>query len=559
MSDNHKYLHLKDTGLSVPNLMTYFIDFKIKRIRKFISPISIFDETTTNIFKTNFNLEPKLIVFSGSALTQLFISIAKYIHMTELQEAFQLFNTYRNAELKSCNIIPIFGNLGDPTLFKNPKALKNLLADRITPSPRSFNLFTSYGTPIFSLNYLVASKRQDNYNPHIYNYAINDTHFLMDRKLLVTRAQADIDLNTYKLFAQYISTAHKELLRPQTELEIPSHSPSLQSIYIGNTKSKTSFKRLINRVRFQHTNEILTNQLTSRHLRDNIHVTPKQLANTISSISATELSARATNNAYYILTRLSLSPHRIALIEKRPDKACPLCFKELGITERNNQYHNFFSCLIPQFMRKFLYYTWYKHAGIFINVDEDSYYMLNINMHMDTKTNGKAISKKNRKFVHLSYICSHLITKKLINNPATTSSWTALKRFINHHFKLALNKSTWHNFPPEFFHYDRISSLPSFKNGPPFQPYPVQMTNYLHDKLLPEEAKIHRLHQLLEEHNLTEEHHNEQTQPAMETMRQIQVKNNQLMALIASEINANSTEISHMKMEFKIFWAADAY
>ena len=85
------------------------------------------------------------------------------------------------------------------------------------------------------------------------------------------------------------------------------------------------------------------------------------------------------------------------------------------------------------------------------------------------------------------------------------------------------------------------------------------MTNYLHDKLLPEEAKIHRLHQLLEEHNLTEEHHNEQTQPAMETMRQIQVKNNQLMALIASEINANSTEISHMKMEFKIFWAADAY
>ena len=444
-------------------------------------------------------------------------------------------------------------------MSKKPKAFKNLLSDKTTPSPRSFNHFTSYGTPIHFLNYLVASKRQDNYNPHIYNYAINDTHFLMDRKLLVTRAQADIDLNTYKLFAQYISTAHKELLRPQTELEIPSHSPSLQSIYIGNTKSKTSFKRLINRVRFQHTNEILTNQLTSRHLRDNIHVTPKQLANTISSISATELSARATNNAYYILTRLSLSPHRIALIEKRPDKACPLCFTELGISERNNQYHNFFSCLIPQFMRKFLYYTWYKHAGIFINVDEDSYYMLNINMHMDTKTNGKAISKKNRKFVHLSYICSHLITKKLINNSATTSSWTALKRFINHHFKLALNKSTWHNFPPEFFHYDRISSLPSFKNGPPFQPYPVQMTNYLHDKLLPEEAKIHRLHQLLEEHNLTEEHHNEQTQPAMETMRQIQVKNNQLMALIASEINADSTEISHMKMEFKIFWAADAY
>ena len=69
MSDNHEYLHLKDTGLSVPNLMTHYIDFKIKRVRKFISPISIFDETTTNIFTTNFNLAPKLIVFSGSALT----------------------------------------------------------------------------------------------------------------------------------------------------------------------------------------------------------------------------------------------------------------------------------------------------------------------------------------------------------------------------------------------------------------------------------------------------------------------------------------------------------
>ena len=68
MSDNHKYLHLKDTGLSVPNLMTYYIDFKIKRIRKFISPISIFDETITNIFQINFNLEPKVILFAGNAL-----------------------------------------------------------------------------------------------------------------------------------------------------------------------------------------------------------------------------------------------------------------------------------------------------------------------------------------------------------------------------------------------------------------------------------------------------------------------------------------------------------
>ena len=72
----------------------------------------------------NFNLEPKPILFAGNALTQLFISIAKYIHVKELQEAFKLFNTYRNAELQNCNIIPVFGNTGDPTIFKSPKHSK---------------------------------------------------------------------------------------------------------------------------------------------------------------------------------------------------------------------------------------------------------------------------------------------------------------------------------------------------------------------------------------------------------------------------------------------------
>ena len=119
-------------------------------------------------------------------MTQLFITIAKYLHIQELQEAFKCFNTYRNAELKNCNIIPVFGNTGDPTMFKKPKALKNLLSDKTTPSPRSFNHFTSNGTPIHFLNYLVAYKRQDNYNPHIYNYAITDTYFLMDCKFLIT-------------------------------------------------------------------------------------------------------------------------------------------------------------------------------------------------------------------------------------------------------------------------------------------------------------------------------------------------------------------------------------
>ena len=210
-------------------------------------------------------------------------------------------------------------------------------------------------------------------------------------------------------------------------------------------------------------------------------------------------------------------------------------------------------------MRKFLYHTWYKHAGIFINTDEESYYMLNRNMHIDVRTNGKTLSLKHKQYVHLSYICSHLITKKLINNTATTASWTALKRFINHYFRISLNKAIWHKFPPEFFEYDRISSLPSFKHGPPFKSYPVQMTNYLYEKLLPDEERINKLHRILKEHNLTGDYDDAKTQPGMETMRQLQIRNNQLMALIASENKADSTEIAEMKMEFLIFWAADDY
>ena len=85
------------------------------------------------------------------------------------------------------------------------------------------------------------------------------------------------------------------------------------------------------------------------------------------------------------------------------------------------------------------------------------------------------------------------------------------------------------------------------------------MTNYLYDKLLPDEERIHRLQRVLEEHDLTCEYDNAKTQPGMETMRQLQVRSNQLMALIASENKADSTEIAEMKMEFLIFWAADDY
>ena len=85
------------------------------------------------------------------------------------------------------------------------------------------------------------------------------------------------------------------------------------------------------------------------------------------------------------------------------------------------------------------------------------------------------------------------------------------------------------------------------------------MTNYLYEKFLPDEERIHKLHRILEEHNLTDEYDNERTQPGMVTMRKLQIRSSQLMALIASENRADSTEISKMKMEFLIFWAADDY
>ena len=85
------------------------------------------------------------------------------------------------------------------------------------------------------------------------------------------------------------------------------------------------------------------------------------------------------------------------------------------------------------------------------------------------------------------------------------------------------------------------------------------MTNYLHEKLLPDEERIHKLHRILEEHNLTDEYDNERTQPGMETMRQLQIRSNQLMALIASENKADSAEIAEMKKEFLIFSADDDY
>ena len=60
MTQNQKYLHIKDTGLSTPNLFTYYIDYKIKRLGRLMNPVSIFDQNISDIFKTNLPYHSKL-------------------------------------------------------------------------------------------------------------------------------------------------------------------------------------------------------------------------------------------------------------------------------------------------------------------------------------------------------------------------------------------------------------------------------------------------------------------------------------------------------------------
>ena len=86
MTQNQKYLHIKDTGLSTPNLFTYYIDYKIKRLGRLMNPISIFDQKISDIFKNQFNLPLKAFVYSGTKLITLAKNIAKYLGFNEIKE-----------------------------------------------------------------------------------------------------------------------------------------------------------------------------------------------------------------------------------------------------------------------------------------------------------------------------------------------------------------------------------------------------------------------------------------------------------------------------------------
>ena len=117
MSNNQKYLHIKDNGLSNPNLMTYYVDYKIKRLGKLMNPVSVFDQTIANIFTNEFNLPLKSLVYSGTKLITLATNIAKNLGFDEIKEACQYFGTHQRAEMNICNIIPTFANENDTSMY----------------------------------------------------------------------------------------------------------------------------------------------------------------------------------------------------------------------------------------------------------------------------------------------------------------------------------------------------------------------------------------------------------------------------------------------------------
>ena len=122
------------------------------------------------------------------------------------------------------------------------------------------------------------------------------------------------------------------------------------------------------------------------------------------SISNEKISAKATNNAYCLLARVTLTPQRISHIEGLPNRVCPICFVEKGRDERNDQFHIYNNCVTSRFMKRFLPLSRYNHDGIFINMSTESYYLLMPNTQFDKTLNGKQKSKLN-KYVHM-FMCA---------------------------------------------------------------------------------------------------------------------------------------------------------
>ena len=554
MSNNQKYLHIKNNGLSNPNLMTYYIDFKIKRLGKLMNPISIFDQTIADIFIKHFNLPLKTLVYSGPKLITLATNISKELGFAEIKEACKYFGTYQRAEMNICNIIPTFANENDTSMYNNPTAMKNLLRDKDSPSPRNFTHLIHTSNALNYLNYIVAKKTQNSYSSHIHTTPLNDnnTYFLMDRTLMSPRLGVNLTPEQYNSLRKYISLSHKETFKKGLELETCQPSFTLNSLYNNTSRKKPTFKRLINNMRYKQDKN--SNQLTQRHERDGLKITPSNLAKSLINIAHQKLACQATNNSHLLLTHLILSPHKVSHIEGVMERPCTLCFLTLGEAYVKDQIHCHYSCLIPIYLRKLLTLLWYKHSNISINTSIEAFYFLQSEELIIKSGNDKQKIQDCNKPVLLTFITAQLIIRKLTDKPEITSNYTALKHFIVHHFRTCIDKTLWPEIPDELLDHTKFANIPLFADieNPPFFFYAIQMTNYHYNKLRDEINKKMELQKKIQELGYKPE---EDNKPNDEQMRRTQITYNQALALLAINMQWNSLQIEENRKNFHVLWA----
>ena len=374
----------------------------------------------------------------------------------------------------------------------------------------------------------------------------------MDRSLMLPRLGIHLTLEQYKILQQYISSSHRETFNRGMEFETCQPSFTLNSLYNNTSKKKPTFKRLINNVRFKQDKN--TNQLTQRHERDGLKITPSNLAKSLANIAHQKLACQATNNSHLLLTHLILSPHKISCIEGVMERPCTLCFLTLGEAYIKDQLHCHFSCLIPIYLRKLLQCLWYKHRNIYINTSIEAFYFLQSEELISKPGNETQKIQEYNKPVLLTFITAQLIIRKLTDKPEITSSYTALKYFIVHHFRTCIDKTMWPSIPEELVDHTKFGNIPLFEDivNPPFQFYAIQMTNYHYNKLKDEINNKIELQQKIQDLGYKPEEYNK---PNDEHMKRTQVTNNQALALLATTLQWNSQQIKENRRNFHVLWA----
>ena len=83
--------------------------------------------------------------------------------------------------------------------------------------------------------------------------------------------------------------------------------------------------------------------------------------------------------------------------------------------------------------------------------------------------NDKLKALKYNKLVLMTFITAHLITRRLVDRPEVTSSYTALKYFIIHYYRSSIDRKLWKDLPCELVDHTKfslISTIPLFPTIP---------------------------------------------------------------------------------------------